>query len=58
MPEDGVECESFIIISIDSLLVYDNQLYQEIHLDNCAYKIVDKQMTDYPDYNLFQTDEG
>ena len=25
MPEDGVECESFKIISIDSLLVYENK---------------------------------
>ena len=25
MPEDGVKCESFKIISIDSLLVYENK---------------------------------
>ena len=23
--EDGVECESFVVISVDSLLVYDNE---------------------------------
>ena len=27
VPEDGVKCESFTIISIDSLLVYENKYY-------------------------------
>ena len=38
--ENDVEFESFIIIAIDSLLVY----YPQVHLDNCAYKIVDNQL--------------
>ena len=36
-PEDAVECESFTIISIDSLLVYENKYYLQVHLDSCAY---------------------
>ena len=32
-PEDGVECESFPVISIDSLLVYDRKYYLQIYLD-------------------------
>ena len=32
VPEDGVECESFIIISIDLLLVYENKLFYEDRL--------------------------
>ena len=52
--EDGVVCESFTIISIDSLLVYQNKYYQQVYLDNCAYKIVDKQMIDHLDDNLFE----
>ena len=36
----GVECEFFTIISIDSLPVYKNKNYRQVHLDNCAYKIV------------------
>ena len=39
-----VECECFIIIAIDSLLVYGNKYYLQVYLDNCAYKIVDKQI--------------
>ena len=55
VPEDGVECKSFTIISIDFLLVYDEKFFQKIYLDNCSYKIMDKQMTDYLDNNLFET---
>ena len=54
VPENGVECESCTVISIDSLLVYENKYYQQVYLDKCAYKIVYKQMIDY----LFETDEG
>ena len=39
-----VECECFIIIAIDSLLVYANKYYLQVYLDNCAYKIIDKQI--------------
>ena len=54
VPEDDIECESFTIISIDSLLVYDSKYYLQVYLDNCAYKIVNKQMTDYLDENFFE----
>ena len=54
MQEDGVEYESFAIISIESLLVYENKYYLQVYLDNCAYKIVDKQMIDYLNDNIFQ----
>ena len=57
MPEDGVECESFTIIPIDFLLVYEKKCYPQVYLDICAYEIVDKQMIDYLDENLFKTDE-
>ena len=55
MPEDGVECESFTVISRGSVLVYE--YYLEVYLDNCSHKIVDKQILDYLDNNLFETDE-
>ena len=51
--EDSVTCESFTIISIDSLLFYENKYHLQIYLDNFAYKIVDKQMTD-----LFDSDNN
>ena len=54
VPEDDIECEFFTIISIESLLVYKNKYYLLVYLDNCAYKIVNKQMTDYLDENRFE----
>ena len=61
VPEGDAECESFTIfwiISIDCLLVYDNRYYLQVYLDNCANKIVDKQIKNYLDDNLFETDEN
>ena len=58
MSEDDTECESFTVISVDSLLFNENKYYLKGYLDNCAYKIVDKQMIDYFDKNLFETGEG
>ena len=52
MPEDDIESESFTVISTDSLLVYKNKYYLQFYLDNCSYKIMDKQLTDYLDDNL------
>ena len=54
VPEDDIECESFTVISIDSLLVYNKKFFLQVYLNNCAYKIVNKQMTDYLDENLFE----
>ena len=45
--------ETCTAISIDSLLVYENKYYLQVYLDSCAYKIVNKQMTDYLDKNIF-----
>ena len=53
--EDGAECESFTIISIDSLLVYETKYYFQVYLDNCAYNVTDRQITDYLDDSLFKT---
>ena len=57
MPEDGVEYKSFTIISIDSLIVYDNKYYLQVYVDNCIYEIVDKQIVDYIDDYLFDFGE-
>ena len=46
VPGNDIECEFFSVISIDSLLVYDCKYYLQLYLDNCTYKIVNKQMTD------------
>ena len=37
--EDGVECESFKIIFIDFLFVYENRYDRQMYLDNFVYKI-------------------
>ena len=31
VPQDGIECESFIIISIDVLLVYEKKNYLQVY---------------------------
>ena len=54
MPEDNIECEFFTVISIDLWLVYDSKYYLEEYLENCVYKIVNKQMADYLDENIFE----
>ena len=56
-PKGCVERESFTNISVDSLLVFGNKYYLQVSLDNCAYKIVDKQMIDYLDYYIFDSFE-
>ena len=43
-----------LLQSFDSLLVYENKYYLEIYLDNCAYKIANKQMSDHLDDNLLK----
>ena len=35
VPEDYIECESFTVISINSLLVYKSKYYIQVYLDNC-----------------------
>ena len=34
MPEDDVECKSFTVISIDSLLDYENKYFLQVYLEN------------------------
>ena len=40
--KDDIECESFTVISIDYLLVYESKYYLKVYLDNCAYKILEQ----------------
>ena len=36
VPEDDTECESFTVISVHSLLVYENKYYVQVYLGNFA----------------------
>ena len=54
VPEDDIECQSIIVISIDSLLLYNNKYYLRVYLDNCAYKITNKKKTDYLNENFLK----
>ena len=54
VPQDGIECESFTVISMDALVAYKKKYYRQVYLDNCRYKIAKKQMTDYLDHNRFE----
>ena len=47
--EDCLECESFTFSSVDSLLVYESRYYLQVS---------EKQITDYLDDNLFETDKN
>ena len=58
MPGDDIGCECFTVISIDSLLVYENKYYLQVYLENCAYKIVDKRIIDYLCESPLKTDEN
>ena len=42
MPEDDIERESFTVISIDSILVYENKYYMLVYLDDYDYKIANE----------------
>ena len=52
VPEDDIEWKSCTAASIHTLLLYDSKYYLQLYLDNCAYKIVSKEMTDCLDKNL------
>ena len=45
MRKDDIECESFTVIYIHSLPVFEKKYYLKLYLDNCAYEKC-KQKTD------------
>ena len=47
-------CNNFI----NSLLVYEHKYYFQVWLENCTYKILDKQVIDHDDVNLSESDEN
>ena len=51
-----MECESFTVISIDSLILYKNKYYLQVYLENCTYKNVLKERIDLGD-NPFETNK-
>ena len=58
MCQKMIECESFKVISIDCLLLYENKYYLEVYSDNYTCKMKDKGMIDYLGENIFETDEN
>ena len=52
MPDDGIKCESFTVISVYSLLVNNSKYYLKVYWDSCAYKIIGKKKIDYLDTML------
>ena len=54
MREDDIECKSFTVISIGSLLIHNKKYYLQFYLDYCTYIIVNKEMTDFLDEKLFE----
>ena len=58
VPEGGIECESFTVISTHSLLVYESKYYLQVHLANCISKIVNTQVVDYLGDSLFKCNKN
>ena len=54
--EDHIACKSFQSFLLIFFIVFENKYYLQVYLDNCAYRIAKKQMTDHPDKNHFATD--
>ena len=52
MPEDGIECKCFMIISIDSLTDFESKYCFQAYLDESIDRIVDKQIIYYLDNNV------
>ena len=53
-PKDYIKCETFTVIFLDYFIVYNKKYYMQLFLGNCTYKIVNKQMANYLDENLFE----
>ena len=45
---------SCLSLNNESLVVYDKKYHLQVHLDNRAFKTVNKEMTDHLDENLFE----
>ena len=58
VPEDDIKCESFAVIYIHSLLVYESKYFLQVFLESCAYKIIDRRIIDYLGENLFASDKN
>ena len=57
VPKYDIEYQPFTVISINSILVYQNKYYLQLYLNNCTNKIVDKGMIDCLGKNPFETDK-
>ena len=45
---------SCLSLNNESLVIYDKKYHLQVHLDNRAFKTVNKEMTDHLDENLFE----
>ena len=54
VPEDDIECESSTVVSIDYLFVCEIKYYLQVYLYNFTDKIINKQMIDHFDENIFE----
>ena len=52
------EYKSRAVIYIDSLLFYENKYFLKVYLVKCTHKVIDIQMIDYLDDNLFESDKN
>ena len=57
MPEGGIKLESFTVIFIDFLLIYENRYYLQVYLNKYAYKVVNTEIIYYLDDKFLEADE-
>ena len=57
VPGYGVECDFFTVISFDFLLFYETKHYLQVYLDNWELIVVNMQIVDFLDDNLFESDK-
>ena len=48
---------SFLLI-LYLFMKTSKNIFRQVYLDNCAYEIAGKQMRDYLNKNLYETDKG
>ena len=52
IPEERVECECILCISVDSVLKIEKKYYPKVYLEQCKYKVKERKIESLTDYDL------
>ena len=56
IPEERVEYKCIPCISVDSVLKIEKKYYPQVYLEQCKYKIKEREIKSLIDYNLMDSD--